>query len=137
MRGAVFPAMEQTEHADVSSKSPHPSFSCFLIREQVWRRVGRFDERFWAWASDGDYHLRMDRLGIDAYALDIPFYHQVSGTLKQTLLEDRDFHNELCARSDLDRKEFERKWGCAIGSKQYYDMFRKSRDNKYQETGRL
>src|SRR5258706_1924293 len=38
--------------ADPTSKSPHPSFSCFLIRRSTWERVGEFDEDYWAYCSD-------------------------------------------------------------------------------------
>lgn len=122
------------DHLDPLSKAPHPSFSCFLIRKEVWAATGEFDETFWAWASDGDYHLRMDALGIPAYSLDLPFYHKVSGTLKNTSPR---LHEELCRLSDRDRDTFRRKWGCEIGSDAYYSKFNQSRDNRYQSTGRL
>jgi GT2 family glycosyltransferase len=132
--GVGVDTMDNTQRINPSSKTPHPSFSCFLIRKEVWQATGEFDETFWAWASDGDYHLRMDALGIDVYAIDLPFYHRVSGTLKNTSPQ---LHEELCRLSDRDRETFLRKWGCEIGSDAYYARFNQSRDNRYQSTGRL
>jgi len=132
--GVSVDTMQAMKHADVTSKSPHPGFSCFLIRSECWNRVGRFDERYWAYASDGDMHLRMDRMGIDAYALAVPFYHEVSGTLKHVDDVTRD---QLCKRADADRETFRQTYGFSIGSPEYYDAFRKLRENRYAATGRL
>jgi GT2 family glycosyltransferase len=117
-----------------ANRSPHPSFSCFLLRKEVWETVGPFDEQFWAWASDGDYHLRMDAAGIDAWSIDLPFHHIGSATLKNVPHEE---HLRLCRLSDEDRAKFHAKWGCAIGSDEYYARFHSKRDNKYSTTGRL
>lgn len=125
---------EQTRHVHPSSRSPHPCFSCFLMRKDVWQKVGRFDERYWAFASDGDYHLRMDRAGIDAYAIDVPFLHLGSGTMKALRNEERD---ELQRRADADRALFHQQYGFEIGSEAYYKAFRHERDNRYATTGRL
>jgi hypothetical protein len=116
--------MEQLQTCDPTSKSPHPTFSCFLIRESVWCRVGKFDERYWAFASDCDYHLRMDRMGIDAYQINVPFYHEGSGTMKHMSNEDRD---QLQKRADADREEFIRQHGFAIASPEYEQAFRHSK----------
>ncbi len=115
--------LADTNHINASSRSPHPDFSCFLIRKQVWDKVGEFDETFWAWASDCDYHVRMNQAGIEAYALDLPFHHRGGGssTLRNV---NQELHLELCRLSDRDRQTFHRKWGCEVGSDQYYAMFR-------------
>lgn len=99
---------------------PHPDFSCFLIRRECWQRVGAFDEQMRIYTSDGDYHLRMHQVGIDAYCLDLPFFHYASGTLKQAEPEDRD---RILAIAQADREAFERKWGWAMGSGDYYKAF--------------
>jgi hypothetical protein len=117
-----------------ASRTPHPSFSCFLIRKETWDTVGPFDEQFWAWTADGDYHLRMDALGIDAWSIDLPFHHIGSATIKGVSPEE---HLRLCRLSDEDRAKFHAKWGCTIGSDEYYSRFRSTRDNKYSTTGRL
>jgi len=118
----------QVEHANPSSKSPHPSFSCFLIRREVWKRVGRFDESMWAWAGDLDYHLRMHALGIDAIAIDVPFLHEGSATIRHAPREE---HERLCKLADADRATFERKWGCKVGSDEYYAHFIATRKQSY------
>jgi glycosyltransferase involved in cell wall biosynthesis len=125
---------KQMELIDVRARSPHPSFSCFLIRKNVWQRVGRFDERFHSWCSDGDYHLRMDAAGVDAYSIGLPFLHVGSGTLKSV---DQETHERLCRQADADRVEFIKKYGFAIGSDAYYESFKLPRDNKYERTGTL
>ena len=66
------------------SVRPHPDFSCFLIRREVWQKVGGFDESMSLYASDADYHLRMHQAGIEAYTIGIPFFHYASGTLKNS-----------------------------------------------------
>jgi GT2 family glycosyltransferase len=120
--------------ANPASKSPHPSFSCFLIRAEVWHKVGQFDEDYWAYCSDGDYHLRMDDMGIDAHALAVPFLHEISGTIKHASNEQRDL---LQRRADADRQTFLRKWGFSVGSPQYYQHFKHARENRMAATGRL
>lgn len=121
--------------ANVPTRSPHPSFSCFLIRRECWERAGQFDEDFWVYCGDGDYHLRMDKAGIEAYSISVPFYHEISGTLKAV---PRAQHEEICRRADADRATFVRKYGFAIGSPEYYASFTHSpKDNRYLSTGRL
>lgn len=120
--------------ADPASKSPHPSFSCFLIRRSTWEKVGEFDEDYWAYCSDADFHLRMDRIGIDAYAIAVPFLHEVSGTIKHA---DNATRELLMKRADADRETFQRKYGFAVGSPEYYSAFRSTKENRYAATGRL
>ena len=126
--------MEELASVDPGSRSPHPSFSCFLVRRSCWQAVGPFDEGMWAWAGDGDYHLRMDHLGINAYAIAVPFLHEVSGTLKHALPQER---HEMCKQADQDRDTFLRKYGFAIGSDAYYAAFRSPQENVYARSGRL
>jgi hypothetical protein len=101
-------------------RRPHPDFSCFLIRRECWERVGKFNEEYWAYCSDADYHLRMHRAGIEAYSLPIPFFHESSGTLRYASPAMRD---EICRRADEDRATFERAHGFAVGSPEYYRAF--------------
>lgn len=112
---------------DPASRSPHPTFSCFLIRKWVWEKVGKFDERYWAYCSDCDYHLRMDRAGIDAYQIDVPFYHEFSGTMKGLDNAGRD---ALQKRADADRAEFVLQYGFAVGSPEYEQAFRHAKVSK-------
>jgi GT2 family glycosyltransferase len=99
---------------------PHPDFSCFLIRKNVWDKVGGFDESMWLYASDGDYHLRMHKAGIEAYTIGIPFFHYASGTLKTALPGEK---AAIERQADKDRRRFEEKWGVKVGTEDYYAIF--------------
>jgi len=113
--GAKFPGGEPS-----GRKRPHPDFSMYLIRKECWQRVGPFDESMRIFASDGDMHLRMHRAGIDAYCLDLPFYHVASGTLKNAEVEDRE---RILKQAQADRLAFFNKWGYDMGSPKYYEQF--------------
>lgn len=99
---------------------PHPDFSCFLLRTETWRLVGRFDDKMRIYTSDGDYHLRMHHAGITAYCIDLPFYHFASGSLKQTDPDDRERILKIAQR---DREVFRDKWGFEMGGTEYYAAF--------------
>lgn len=120
--GAKFPGGEPT-----GKRRPHPDFSNFLIRRECWELVGRFDENLRIYCGDGSYHLRMHRAGIEAYCLDIPFWHYASGTLKHTDPEDRE---RILKQAQADREEFARMYGCQMGSPEYYDLFKGSLDER-------
>lgn len=113
--GAKFPGGEPSGRT-----RPHPDFSAFLIRRECWQKVGQFDETMRIYTSDGDYHLRMHRAGINAYCLDLPFWHYASGTLKQTDEADRE---RILKIAQTDREAFRAKWGFEMGSSQYYAQF--------------
>lgn len=119
---------------DPASKRPHPDFSCFLIRRECWQRVGRFDEDLFTYCGDASYHLMMDRAGVDACSLAVPFYHERSSTMR---LVHNDLRDWLQKRADEDRETFKRKWGFAVGSKEYYASFRSARENRYEKEGVL
>ncbi len=112
--------VKDTYSIDPSSKRPHPDFSCFMIRKEVWNRVGRFDESMVTYSSDCDYHIRMFQKGVDAHCIALPFYHVASGTLKHLEGEERD---EICRQSDKDRERFKEKWGCLPGTPEYEAIF--------------
>lgn len=122
--GAKFPDGEPS-----GEKRPHPDFSCFLIRRECWEQVGKFDETMRIYTSDGDYHIRMHQAGVEAYCLDLPFYHYASGALKQA---DPDGRERILARAHLDRDAFEAKWGCRMGTTEYYNMFKNGKEHHAQ-----
>ena len=106
---------------DPSLKRPHPDFSCFLIRRSAWDRVGPFDENFKiAFCEDWDYHVRLHRAGITACALDLPFLHHASQTVK--LADDAEART-IQRQADLNRAYFRRKWGVDGGTDAYYALF--------------
>lgn len=98
---------------------PHPDFSCFLISRECYDKIGRFDEKFiGAYAEDADFHIRMHKAGINAYCIDIPFYHYAAGTIKESADP-----TGIQTQADKNRAYFKQKWGCEVGSKEYYAMF--------------
>jgi len=113
--GAKFPGGEPS-----GKTRPHPDYSMFLIRRTCWQRVGPFDEAMRIFCGDGDHHLRMHRAGIDAYCLDLPFWHAASATLKNASVEDRE---RILKQAQADREAFAAKWGFQMGSDDYYAAF--------------
>jgi GT2 family glycosyltransferase len=116
--------VNQLDWDGVPRKRPHPDFSCYVIRKEVWDRVGKFDESMVLYCSDGDYHLRGHRVGVECCTIGIPFYHYASGTLKSATDEER---QKIQHQADADRVTFERKWGVKMGSDEYYKLFNGSR----------
>lgn len=112
--------LEEAQKPFVKNIRPHPDFSCFLIRKQVWETVGPFDESMVLYASDADYHVRMHKAGIPAYTIGLPFYHVASGTIKYNPSEAV----EIQAQANRDRDAFLKKWGVSVGSPEYNAMFK-------------
>lgn len=105
------------------SKRPHPDFSCFLIRKELYETIGPFDENFnGAFCEDGDYDLRMFKAGIRAYCIDLPFLHHGSATVKNA---DPSEVRRIQLHADKNRQYFKKKWGFEMGSKEYYDALQK------------
>lgn len=102
-------------------KRPHPDFSCYLIRKEVYAKVGRFDEKFQgAYAEDWDYHCRLHQAGITAECIDLPFLHYGAATANA---EDANGQLAIHTQARLNRDYFEKKWGMRGGTKEYYDFF--------------
>lgn len=106
---------------DPSKKRPHPDFSCFLIRRETFEKVGPFDEAFLtAFCEDADYHVRMQLAGIRAEALELPFLHYGSQTIKNASPVEARL---IGRQADLNRTYFLRKHGFAVASPEYYAWF--------------
>jgi len=106
---------------DSAKKRPHPDFSCYLIRQECFDKVGEFDENFKrAFVEDGDYHTRMHKAGIQAECLELPFYHYGSATVKHCDPKER---RAIQKQADLNRKYFAAKWGFEMASPAYYEFF--------------
>ena len=106
-----------------NGRRPHPDFSCFLIRREVWERVGPFNEAYeGGYGEDAEYHLRMHRAGINAYCLDIPFLHYACGTLKLASEEER---RAIEDRAGRNRARFRETCGVEIGTPEYYALFQR------------
>ena len=100
------------------NKRPHPDFSCYLIRREVWAKVGEFDEGFTrAFCEDGDYDMRMWKAGIRGECIDLPYYHYGSATVKLAGVKEQ---RAIQKAADVSRKHFESKWGFAMASPEYY-----------------
>jgi GT2 family glycosyltransferase len=105
----------------VEAASPHPDFSCFMIHKECWEKVGKFDEGYFpAYVEDCDYHVRMHRAGIRAVAIDLPFLHHGSGTLKSCSNRERIIIEQGAERN---RERFKEKYGCYPGTPEYQQLF--------------
>ena len=124
MRGGGLREREKIEvmtEPNPEAKRPHPDFSCMLIRREVWEKVGPFDENFKrAFGEDWDMHVRLQKAGIQAYCIDLPFLHHGSMTVKNA---DPKEVREIQIQADKNREYFKEKWGFAGASKEYYDFF--------------
>lgn len=62
-----------------------PDFSCFMLTAKAYRKVGKFDEKFFpAYFEDNDYHYRMKLLGIKVKKCNQAlYYHFGSMTIKE------------------------------------------------------
>jgi GT2 family glycosyltransferase len=102
--------------------SPHPDFSCFMIRSEVHYMIGPFDESYYpAYCEDLDYHVRMHRAGITAESIPLPFYHERSSALKNSSREEASL---MRRGADANRERFRKKYGCLPGTQEYQDLFK-------------
>jgi GT2 family glycosyltransferase len=100
---------------------PHPDFSCFMIRKEVWERVGNFDEIFYpAYCEDSDYHVRMHRAKIRAICVDMPFLHLGASTVKNASEGER---AQILRMADKNREAFRSRYGCLPGTPEYEALF--------------
>jgi GT2 family glycosyltransferase len=106
---------------DPLKKRPHPDFSAFVIRREVFEKVGVFDEKFLgAFGEDWDYHVRLHAAGTTAICLDLPFLHWGSMTVKNAIPSEQ---KRIGIQADKNRAYFKEKWGMAGGSPEYYTYF--------------
>lgn len=104
-----------------NAKRDHPDFSCYLIRREVFEKVGPFDEDFeGAYAEDADYHRRMHQAGITAVCLDLPFLHYAAQTIALAGEEEAQRISDQAGRN---RALFKKKHGVEVGSPEYYGLF--------------
>jgi GT2 family glycosyltransferase len=108
------------EKPDILPLSPHPDFSCFLIRRECWEKVGPFDENMVMYSQDQDYHIRAHHAGVHLWKASVPYQHERSSTLNRAPLEER---NAIHLRANLDRAELRRKWGVPAGGPLYEALF--------------
>lgn len=118
--GSVEQMMDHDESKPFDPR-PHPDFSCFMIRPEVYTAVGPFDESYYpAYGEDADWHVRAHRAGYNLYCVDLPFLHHSSGTLKYA----DEYEKRLIEKgADANRNRFRNKYGVEIGTQEYYDLF--------------
>ncbi len=87
----------------------HPNFSCFMVKSDFFRHVGKFDENFKpAYCEDGDMHARIVLAGLKAYAYGgAKFYHFGSQTIKS----DKELQNKNAQTYPKCQLYFLEKWG--------------------------
>jgi GT2 family glycosyltransferase len=106
---------------DPAKKRPHPDFSCYLIRREVYEHVGPFDENFLiGYVEDSDMHVRLHRAGIHAEALELPFLHHGAQTIRYA---DPGEVRKIQIQADKNREYFRKKYGFAVASEEYYRYF--------------
>jgi len=111
---------ETLEYHEIQS-SPHPDFSCFLLRRWAYEIVGEFDEGFeGAYFEDNDYHVRMHRKGVSAVSISVPFTHHGGGTMKTGSIFER---MRISKCFEANQKRFFEKYGCYPGTKGYDRLF--------------
>lgn len=106
---------------DVFPLSPHPDFSCFLIRRECWEKVGPFDERMVNYCGDCDFHIRAHRLGIPLCKASIPYNHERSSTINKANAQEK---AHLHWQANKDREVFKSIYGCLPGTAAYNDLFK-------------
>jgi GT2 family glycosyltransferase len=99
----------------------HTPMAVAIIRRWAWDALiakdGYFmDERFWMYASDCDFALRLAACGIRGVQLDLQYWHYSSATLKLAL---PDVRRRMEREADADRQKFADKWGFKVDDLEY------------------
>jgi hypothetical protein len=89
--------------------SEHPVFSCFMVKADFFKHVGKFDENFIPlYCEDGDMHARLVLAGLKAYVYGgARFFHFCSRTIKS----DRELWNKNTRTFPQCQLYFLEKWG--------------------------
>lgn len=99
----------------------HPDFSAFLIHKEVTDKVGFFNESYWpAYCEDCDYHVRMQRAGVIANSVNIPYIHHPSSTLHYATRAEK---QAIERGAEANRQRFKEQWGCEPGTPEYAQLF--------------
>jgi GT2 family glycosyltransferase len=110
-----------------NSLLPLNLFSCFMLGDYVFDKVGDFDEFIspnYAYFEDNDYAYRMKLLGIGRKYIDgVNIKHNGSSTLKAFTPKQRGEHNK---RFELARENYVKKWGGMPEHETYLKPFNRS-----------
>jgi GT2 family glycosyltransferase len=87
----------------------HPHFSCYMVKPDFFKHVGRFDENFTpAYCEDGDMHARLALAGLKAYVYGgARFFHFGSRTIKS----DNELWQKNGQTFPKNQQYFLEKWG--------------------------
>lgn len=103
---------ESIEDAIEASGYPEtPHFSCFMVDQRLFEKVGRFDENFTAaYNEDLDMHYRIKLAGEVAVGFEgARFFHQGGGS--RTIKSDPVLEQRNHITHDANDKYFRAKWG--------------------------
>lgn len=79
--GMVDWAFGRNTHRSSQGKIDYVSGACFFAKSEVFKKVGKFDERFFLYYEDADYCLRAKKLGYTVGVVpDINIRHQLSAS---------------------------------------------------------
>ncbi len=96
-----------------------PDFSCYMISKHCWETMNGFDEEFiGGHFEDNDAHVRLHRLGIRAYCIQMPFFHVGGGTMKTASESEQ---ARIRANFDRNKERFHSMYGCYPSDTQAYD----------------
>jgi GT2 family glycosyltransferase len=99
-------------------------FSCFMVRQSLFEKVGYFDERFWpAYFEDNDFHRRMKFAGATEAVAPCGYEHANSSTMKAYSPDDLERHH---MRFRLCRDYYIEKWGGLPGHETFTVPFNKT-----------
>lgn len=97
------------------------AWACFYQSENIWDKVGNYDEFFWpAYFEDNDYHYRMKLAGFEASYLTGHSTHEGSATLKSIDQIHKDTMERCFKRS---KSYYISKWGGEPGKETFTSPF--------------
>jgi GT2 family glycosyltransferase len=98
----------ESDRWSVTTAQIVPPWSCFVIGDDVVRRVGLFDERLYpAYFEDTDYARRCELAGVTVRPASAPVQHDNSSTLASgvgrgdTYMDNLDLHHRKATSDDL------------------------------------
>lgn len=96
-------------------------WSCYLAREEIWTKVGEYDERFMAYFEDNDYARRMMLVG---EVESVPLFGHVKHHGSATLAGLPEVHRRTVQRYYESGEEYYKlKWGGVPGKEKYVIPF--------------
>lgn len=98
------------------------AYSFLLVRQEAYRRLGTFDERFYpAYFEDNDYERRRLLAGYYLEAVpDVIVHHAASSTMKRYTPEEMARHHDNFRNNE---QYYISKWGGRVGSETYQTAF--------------